>query len=193
MKMDLEKIKKANTKILGKKIEYFEKIESTHILGRKIAENEENVGKILLAEIQTGGIGTKGRSWYTGDGKNIAMTIILHPKCRIDELDNLTVEIAEKIREAIYKLYGYKLEIKKPNDLLFKGKKICGILTEIHSQGEKIKYLLISLGLNVNEDEFPEETKKIATSLKKETGKEFEREKIISKILEKLEEMTIIF
>lgn len=193
MKMDLEKIKKANTKILGKKIEYFEEIESTHILGRKIAENEENIGKILLAEVQTGGIGTKGRSWYTGYGKNIAMTIILHPKCRIDELDNLTVEIAEKIREAIYKLYGYKLEIKKPNDLLFKGKKICGILTEIHSQGEKIKYLLISFGLNVNEEEFSEETKEIATSLKKETGKEFEREKIISKILEKLEEMTIIF
>ena len=48
------------------------------------------------------------------------MTIILHPKCKIDELDNLTVEIAEKIKKAIYELYGYKLEIKKPNDLMLK-------------------------------------------------------------------------
>ncbi len=191
--MDLEKIKNAKTKIIGKKIEYFEEIESTHIYGEKIAEDEENTGKVLLAEVQTGGIGTKGRSWYTGYGKNIAMTIILHPKCKIDELDNLTVEIAEKIREAIYELYGYKLEIKEPNDLMFNGKKICGILTEIHSQGEKIKYLLISFGLNVNEDEFPEETKEIATSLKKETGKEFDREEIICRIAEKLEEIDSIF
>ena len=191
--MDLEKIKNAKTKIIGKKIEYFEEIESTHIYGRKIAEDEENNGKVLLAEVQTGGIGTKGRSWYTGYGKNIAMTIILHPKCKIDELDNLTVEIAEKIKSAIYELYGYKLEIKEPNDLMFNGKKICGILTELHSQGEKIKYLLISFGFNVNEDSFSEETKEIATSLKKETGKDFIREEIISKIIEKLEEINILF
>lgn len=191
--MNLEKIKNAKTKIIGKKIEYFEEIESTHIYGRKIAEDEENNGKVLLAEVQTGGIGTKGRSWYTGYGKNIAMTIILHPKCKIDELDNLTVEIAEKIKEAIYELYGYKLEIKEPNDLMFNGKKICGILTELHSQGEKIKYLLISFGFNVNEDSFSEETKEIATSLKKETGKDFIREEIISKIIEKLEEINILF
>ena len=177
--MNLEKIRNAKTKIIGKKIEYFKEIESTHIYGRKIAEDKESDGKVLLAEVQTGGIGTKGRSWYTGYGKNIAMTIILHPKCKIDELDNLTVEIAEKIKEAIYELYVYKLEIKKPNDLIFNGKKICGILTELHSQGEKIKYLLISFGFNVNEDEFSEETKDIATSLKKETGKDFIREEII--------------
>ncbi len=191
--MNLEKIRNAKTKIIGKKIEYFKEIESTHIYGRKIAEDKESDGKVLLAEVQTGGIGTKGRSWYTGYGKNIAMTIILHPKCKIDELDNLTVEIAEKIKEAIYELYVYKLEIKKPNDLIFNGKKICGILTELHSQGEKIKYLLISLGFNVNEDEFSEETKDIATSLKKETGKEFSREEIICKIVEKLEEIDSIF
>lgn len=191
--MNLEKIRNAKTKIIGKKIEYFKEIESTHIYGRKIAEDKESDGKVLLAEVQTGGIGTKGRSWYTGYGKNIAMTIILHPKCKIDELDNLTVEIAEKIKEAIYELYVYKLEIKKPNDLIFNGKKICGILTELHSQGEKIKYLLISFGFNVNEDEFSEETKDIATSLKKETGKEFSREEIICKIVEKLEEIDSIF
>ena len=191
--MNIERIENAKTKIIGKKIEYFEEIESTHIYGRKIAENEENDGKVLLTEVQTGGIGTKGRSWYTGYGKNIAMTIILHPKCKIDDLDNLTVEIAEKIRKSIYELYGYELEIKEPNDLMFNGKKICGILTEIHTQGEKIKYLLISFGFNVNEDGFSEETKDIATSLKKETGREFSREEIISKIDEKIEEIKILF
>ena len=189
--MNLEKIKNAKTKIIGKKIEYFKEIESTHLYAKRIAENENNDGKLLLAEVQTGGIGTKGRSWYTGYGKNIAATIILHPKCKVDKLDNLTTKIAEKIRDAIYELYGYKLEIKKPNDLMFKGKKICGILTEIHTQGERIKYLLISFGVNVNEDKFPDETKDIATSLKKETGKEFTREEIVVKIIEKLEEIEL--
>ena len=185
--MNLEKIKESKTKIIGKKIEYFKEIESTHLYAKTIAENEENNGKVLLAEVQTGGIGTKGRSWYTGEGKNLAVTIILHPKVKVGKLDNLTVEIAKKIREAIYELYGYELKIKKPNDLMFNNKKTCGILTEIHTQGEKIKYLLISFGFNVNEDEFSEETKDIATSLKKETGKEFSREEILCRIIEKLE------
>lgn len=185
--MNLEKIKESKTKIIGKKIEYYKEIESTHLYAKTIAENEENEGKVLLAEVQTGGIGTKGRSWYTGEGKNLAVTIILHPKVKVGKLDNLTVEIAKKIKEAIYELYGYELKIKKPNDLMFNNKKICGILTEIHTQGEKIKYLLISFGFNVNEDEFSEETKDIATSLKKETGKEFSREEILCRIIEKLE------
>ena len=185
--MDLEKIKESKTKIIGKKIEYYKEIESTHLYAKTIAENEENNGKVLLAEVQTGGIGTKGRSWYTGEGKNLAVTIILHPKVKVGKLDNLTVEIAKKIKEAIYELYGYELKIKKPNDLMFNNKKICGILTEIHTQGEKIKYLLISFGFNVNEDEFSEETKDIATSLKKETEKEFSREEILCRIIEKLE------
>lgn len=189
--MDIEKIENAKTNKIGKKIEYFKEIESTHLYAKKIAEDENNDGKLLLAEVQTGGIGTKGRSWYTGYGKNIAATIILHPKCNIDKLDNLTIDIAKKIRSAIYELYGYKLEIKKPNDLIFNGKKICGILTEVHTQGEKIKYLLISFGFNVNEDNFSDDTKDIATSLKKETGKNFSREEIIVRIIEKLEEIEL--
>ena len=72
---------------------------------------------------------------------------------------------------------------------MLKGKKLCGILTEVHTRGEKIEYLLISFGLNVNEEEFSEETKEIATSLKKEYRKEFFREDIIVKVIEKIEEI----
>lgn len=189
--MNLELIKNAKTNVIGKKIEYFKEIISTHLYAKEIAEREDSEGKILLAEVQTGGIGTKGRKWFTGHGKNIATTIILHPKCNIDKLNNLTVEIAKKIKSAIYELFGYKLEIKEPNDLIFNGKKICGILTEIHTQGNTIKYLLISFGFNVNETKFSDETKEIATSLKKETGKDFNREEIICKIIEKLEEIEL--
>ena len=189
--MNIDKIKNADTKKIGKEIEYYQKIDSTHTYAKQIAKKEENEGKIILAEIQTKAIGTKGRTWYTGAGKNIAMTIILYPKCKPNELEGLTIKIAECIKEGIYELYRYRLQIKKPNDLMINNKKICGILTEIHTMGEKIKYLIISLGFNVNEEEFSKETEQIATSLKIEYKKNFKREEIIIKIIEKLEEMEL--
>ena len=88
--MNIEKIKKAKTEKIGKKIEYFKEIASTHLYAKQIAQKEENDGKLIIAEVQTSGIGTKGRSWYTGKSKNIAMTIILHPKCKVSNLKNLT-------------------------------------------------------------------------------------------------------
>ena len=177
--MNIEKIEKQTKQ----KIEYYETITSTHIFAKEI---EKQGDKILIAEEQTGGIGTKGRTWHSGKNKNIAITIIKHPKCTIKELDGLTTKIAEVIVEAIYELYKIKLEIKIPNDLLLNGKKICGILTEIHTMGEKIEYMLISFGFNVNEEKFNTEIEEIATSLKKEFHKEFEREEIIIAILKKI-------
>lgn len=185
--MNLESIRTANTKYIGKEIEYFREISSTHTYAKEIAIQEKNSGKIIIAETQTNGIGTKGRAWYTGESKNIALTMILKPKCEINRLEGLTVKIAECMKNAIQELYQIDLEIKKPNDLMLNGKKICGILTEINTIAEKINYLLISFGFNVNEDVFSDETENIATSLKKEFGKEFCREDIIKKFIEILE------
>ena len=86
-------------------------------------------------------------------------------------------------------MYGYELKIKMPNDLILNGKKICGILTEVHTQGEKIEYLLISIGFNVNEEEFSKELIEIATSLKNEYKKEFDREEIIVNIINAINEL----
>ena len=91
------------------------------------------------------------------------------------------------MQKAIYELYQISLQVKKPNDLILNGKKICGILTEINTVSGKINYLLISLGFNVNEDKFSKETEGIATSLKKEYKKDFIREDIIKKFIEILE------
>lgn len=176
--MNIEKIKKETKQ----KINYYKEIKSTHLHAKEI-QNEGNT--ILITEVQTAGIGTKGRKWHTGENKNIAMTIIKHPKCKVSELEGLTIKIAEDIKEIIKEMYGYKLQIKIPNDLILNNKKICGILTEVHTQGEKIEYLLISIGFNVNETEFGE-FNDIATSLKKEYQKEFNREEIIINIINKI-------
>lgn len=176
--MNIEKLE-IETK---QKINYYKEIKSTHLHAKEI-QNKGNV--VLIAEEQTAGIGTKGRKWHTGENKNIAMTIIKHPKCKISELEGLTIKIAEDIKEVIKEMYGYELQIKIPNDLMLNNKKICGILTEVHTQGDKIEYLLISIGFNVNETEFGE-FNDIATSLKKEYQKEFNREEIIINIINKI-------
>lgn len=180
--MDIEKIEKQT----NQKIKYYKEIGSTHVYAKEI---EKQGDCILIAEVQTAGIGTKGRSWHTGESKNIAMTIIKHPTCGIEKLEGLTTKIAEAIKETIKELYGYELQIKIPNDLILNGRKISGILTEVHTQGEKIEYLLISIGFNVNEEEFSQEIKEIATSLRREYNKEFSREDIIVGIINKIENL----
>ncbi len=168
------------------KIERYKEIESTH---KYIKENykkyDENIA--IIADKQTGGIGTKGRNWYTGTNKNIAISILYKPKCKVNKLEGLTIKIAEKIKKVIYCEYKIDLQIKEPNDLILNNKKICGILTEINTIGNEINYLIISMGFNVNETEFPKEVENIATSLKKEYSIDFDKETLIEKIIKELE------
>ena len=185
--MEIDKIEKNKNKIIGKKVEYFKQIESTHTYAKTIANIKTNNGKIIIAENQTKGQGTKGTNWHTGKEKNIAITIILNNNLHLENMQGITIKIAEIMKNVIKKLYNINLKIKKPNDLMLNNKKICGILTEISTIGEKINYMLISLGFNVNEEKFPEEIENIATSLKKEYNKEFKREDIIITFIEDLE------
>ena len=167
------------------KIKYFDELPSTHLYVKENQDKLEN-GTVIIANKQTAGIGTHGRTWYTGSGDNIAMSMLFKPECDLSSLNNITVDVAQSIKKTIRNLYNIGLNIKYPNDLLLNGKKICGILTEINTISEKINYLIISLGFNVNEICFDEETIKIATSLKKEYNKNFNRKEIILKIIENI-------
>ena len=173
------------------KIKYFEMIDSTHKYIKEHASDLED-RTIAIADNQESGIGTHGRTWYTGDANNIAMSMLIKPNCDIDKLNNITIEIAKSIQGAIKEKYNINLEIKYPNDLLLNNKKICGILTEIRSISKEVTHLIISVGFNVNEVNFDSETEKIATSLKKEFNKNFNREEIILKIIEKIKNEILI-
>ena len=187
--MNIEKIKKANTKVLGKEIVYYDVLDSTQKEAkRKIRTNDITNGTIIT-NYQTEGIGTKGRSWYTNSNDNITLTIVLYPNCNISKLDGLTIKIAQAIKNAIKKLYGILLEIKVPNDLLLNGKKISGILTQSSTYKGNVKYLLIGIGFNVNQTKFEKEIKSLATSLKKEYGKEYNKEDIIIESIQELEKI----
>ena len=103
--MKINEIEKSNSRYIGKKVQYFETIDSTHKYAKRNIDNINN-GSIIIAEAQTGGIGTKGRIWYTGKENNIAMTIVLKPDKKVEELENLTVDIAKAIQKAIQELYN---------------------------------------------------------------------------------------
>lgn len=167
------------------KIKYFDELPSTHLYVKENQDKLEN-GTVIIANKQTAGIGTHGRTWYTGSGDNIAMSMLFKPECDLSSLNNITVDVAQSIKKTIRNLYNIGLNIKYPNDLLLNGKKICGILTEINTISGKINYLIISLGFNVNEIFFDEETIKIATSLKKEYNKNFDRKEIILRIIQNI-------
>ena len=183
--MNIEKIKKSNTKYLGKNIILYNEIDSTQEDAKRRLDNLPN-GTIIIAEKQTSGKGTKGRVWHTNNG-NIAMTIVLKPKCNINNISNLTITIAKVMIDVIVSMCN--LEIKMPNDILLNGKKICGILTESKTLGDNVESILIGIGLNVNETKFEKELEEIATSLKKEINIDFEREKIIVKFIELFEKV----
>lgn len=171
---------------LENKIFIFDSISSTHKY-LKEKNHEYSHGSVIIANRQTEAIGTKGHTWYTGDD-NIAMSIIYKPLCKIGALEGLTTRTAEIIQEIIFSLYKINLKIKVPNDLLIDDKKVAGILTEVSTIGEKINYLIISIGFNLEEKNFPEDIKEIATSLRIKLGDEVAIDKfnIINKIVNEL-------
>ncbi len=126
--MKQELLGKLNTQILGKNVIYYENIDSTQLKAKEIKDIMKN-GTIIIANSQTAGIGTHERTWYMGEGENIAFTLILKPQCNIAKISNITMTIAECMVDAIKKLYNKQLNIKLPNDLMCNGKKVGGILT----------------------------------------------------------------
>ena len=125
------------------------------------------------------GSGTHGRKWYTYE-KNIAFSFVIEPNCQIHDLEGITIQIAETIIEVFQKLYNISLAIKFPNDLVYQGKKIGGILTETKLQGEKVRYIVIGIGINTNQEMFDEEIRDMASSIKKEFNIEVDTQKVMA-------------
>lgn len=169
-----------NTKYLGKENEYFDVIDSTQSeVWRKYEAGAKN-GYLVFSGIQTAGQGTHGRKWYTDFDGNVAFSLLILPNCNVDKLDGITYKIAEIIIDILKEKYGISLEIKKPNDIVYKGKKIGGILTQSKLEGKFVKALVIGIGINTLQMEFKKDICNIASSIKKEFGVVINKEEFIS-------------
>ncbi len=180
-----------HTKILGKKIFYFDTVFSTMDEAFRLGMEGAEEGTVICAESQTKGRGRLGRSWSSPKGKGIYMSVILRPRLSPTEVSQLTLLAAVAAAEAIQKVSGLSAMIKWPNDLLIGGKKVVGILTELSAETDRVKFVAIGIGINVNTpvNQLPPH----ATSLKNEADKNFSRVELIREILRSLEEWYLRF
>lgn len=186
--MNIELIKsKLQTEYIGKDIFYKETTVSTNDDGKQAAEKDTPEGGVFIAEAQTKGRGRMLREWVTNEGRGVALSIILRPDIAPAEAPTITPVLALSVIKSIKQLYGIEANIKWPNDIFLEGKKLGGILTEMNTGMEKVRYIIIGLGLNINESSMGNELEKIATSLKMYSGKDFEREQLIGEILNNFE------
>ena len=178
------------THLLGKHYEFYKEIDSTqNEIWRRINENNIKNGTVISAGIQTQGKGTHGRIWHTDEPNNVALSMYIETNCDINCLDGITVEFANIITNIMREKYNIYLDVKKPNDLMYNGKKVGGILTESKVNLEKVKFLIIGIGINTNKQNFTLYIENIATSIKKEFGTEIEEEELITEICNEFEKI----
>jgi BirA family biotin operon repressor/biotin-[acetyl-CoA-carboxylase] ligase len=167
----------------------FEETTSTNDVIEKLARDGVKEGVVVFAESQTRGRGRLGRKWMSPAHKGLWFSILLRPELSPQETTQLTVASATALRRAIQNVTGFTAEIKWPNDLLIGGKKVAGILTEMSAEVDRVRHVILGIGVDVNQDaaEFPPELRKIATSLKIEAGEEISRAELAVEILRELD------
>ena len=178
------------TAVFGKQeIRCFKETDSTSRQARALADDGAGEGALILAESQTRGRGRKGRTWFTPKGEGIFMSMILRPPMAPMDAPRLTLVTAVALAEALIDATGLDIRIKWPNDILCRGKKLAGILTELSTEMDAVNHVIIGLGLNVNtpKESFPEELKGKASSILAESGISHSRCKIIQRFLERFE------
>jgi BirA family biotin operon repressor/biotin-[acetyl-CoA-carboxylase] ligase len=177
------------TRVVGRDIRVFHETTSTNDVIEKLARDGVKEGAVVFAESQTKGRGRLGRKWLSPSGKGLWFSVLLRPNLRPQEATRLTVAAATALRRAIQAETKLAPEIKWPNDLLLGGRKVAGILTEMSAELDRIKYLILGVGVNANlsASEFPAELRKFATSLKIEAGRAVARPALATAILRELD------
>ena len=178
------------TKYIGKKIVYYEEINSTNIEAKKLAAEGAPEGTVVVSEAQNTGRGRMERGFFSPKGKGIWFSVILRPDFLPQEAPKCTLLAAVSVARAMKK-FGLKAGIKWPNDILYEGKKLVGILTEMNAEMDRINYIVIGTGINVNimPEDFPEDIRTVATSLAIMKGGKLPRVKFFQAVLESMEEL----
>lgn len=193
--MDKKSISAAlETEWAGRTLEYYDIIDSTNNVADNAGIRGEKTGFLAVADRQDAGRGSRGRNWISPSGYNIFMSIMVRPDILMENVSGLTLVMALSVAQAIEEvapLFRGKLGIKWPNDVVLNGRKICGILTELHPMPEGTSYyVVIGVGINVNQpgDLFSEEISNIAGSVFSETGQEVDRNRLIASCMKCFEE-----
>lgn len=174
---------------IGKHIFTYETIDSTNEEAKRQGQAGAPHGSVFVAEQQTGGKGRLGRVWTSPKGQGVWFTILVRTDESPLQISNITLLAGMAVCSGIRKFTGCPAMIKWPNDVVIGSKKVCGILTEISAEIERVNYIAIGIGINANIPDFPEELSVKATSLQIETGHPISRVKLLQCVLEEFEDL----
>ena len=177
------------TKAFGKKIEHHMTIGSTNERARELAEQGWPDGSFVVSEAQETGKGRLGRAWSSPPG-GIWFSLILIPDMRPSEAPTLTLAGGTAVADALTE-NGFDARLKWPNDVQIGDKKVCGILTEMSGEMERIDYIVMGIGINANcrVADLPKDFRERATTLQEVQGSPVDRKKILVDILKAFEEI----
>lgn len=164
-------------------IRRYNEVTSTNTMCREWAAQGEKEGVVILADYQTEGRGKPGNVWESPRGKNLLFSILLRPKMAVNQSPIFTQIACRAVASVLKEKYGLKPAFKRPNDVLVDGKKICGVLVETSSAGNRLDAVIVGIGLNVNaarKELFPG-----STSICEETGKLIDRQILLDQILDR--------
>ncbi|MCM8782780.1 MAG: biotin--[acetyl-CoA-carboxylase] ligase [Candidatus Omnitrophica bacterium] len=186
-----EVLYRLNTKFIGKNIYYFDTLDSTMDVATKLGLEGKEEGTLVVAERQTRGRGRLGRKWFSPKYKGIYLSLILRPKIPPQKAGCLTLLAAVSTVEAVKKVTDLDIQIKWPNDLILSYKKVGGILTEINAETDETHFMVIGIGINVNNEK--KDLISGATSLKQERKEEVNRILLLQELLWQIEKNYLLF
>jgi BirA family transcriptional regulator, biotin operon repressor / biotin---[acetyl-CoA-carboxylase] ligase len=179
--------KRLKGNLFGKRVLHFFKSDSTNRVAMELGYAGEPEGTVVMAEAQTAGRGRSGRTWHSERGTGLYFTVLLRPRLSPAQAPLLTMLAGISAHGAIQAQTGLVPELKWPNDLLLNGKKLGGILTEMHAEPNEVRFVIVGIGINVNQEKFPAELSSIATSLRRESGRMTYRLELLARLLMQFE------
>ncbi len=177
------------TRQFGRSYHYFEQIGSTQDEARRLAEDGAEEGTLVLAETQGAGRGRRGRHWLSPQGMGIYLSLILRPDLEPFKIAQIPIVVGIGVCESISEITDLKPSIKWPNDVLLQRKKVAGILVEMSAEPERVNYIILGIGVNVNTPHsmFPDDLQQPATSLSELAGGDVNRTTLLQTLLTNLE------
>jgi BirA family biotin operon repressor/biotin-[acetyl-CoA-carboxylase] ligase len=172
---------------------HFDFIDTTMREAAERAEAGAPEGTIVTADEQTLGRGRFGRDWHSPARSGLYFSLVLRPPTAASQSMSITLACGLGVARGIGRACGRQADIRWPNDVLLGGKKCCGILVDLTSDGDRTRYVIVGVGVNVNQAGFPPELDGIATSMSRETGVEWAREAVLESILSELEKYYDMF
>ncbi len=183
------------SRLIGRRIEYFEELESTNTEALRLALEDAPEGTVVIADGQSEGRGRLDRIWESPPSKNLYLSVVLRPDIPAASASLIPLMVGVAVADVISKYCPGRVRLKWPNDVLIDGRKICGILTEMRTRADRVHFIIAGIGVNINmrKLDFPREIRETATSLRIWTDCEIDRLDVAIRLFENLERWYRIF